>query len=53
MEAEVDIETLPISEWKDLVGNILFQYRNKKCRCWMSDIADIKNDVDTQPTYAE
>jgi hypothetical protein len=39
MEADVNIGTLPISECEDLVRHILFRYRNKRCRCRMSDIA--------------
>jgi hypothetical protein len=51
METNVDIETLPISEWKDLVRHILFRYRNKRCRCRMSDIANIKADVGAHLWY--
>ncbi len=46
MEADVDTGTLPISECEDLVRHILFQYRKEICRCRMSDIADMKADVD-------
>jgi hypothetical protein len=46
MEADVDNGTLPISEWKDLVWHILFRCRNKCCRYRMSDIADMKANVD-------
>jgi hypothetical protein len=46
MEADVDIGTLPISECEDLFRHILFRYQNKRCRCRMSDIADMKADVD-------
>jgi hypothetical protein len=45
MEADVDIGTLPISEFKDLVRYFLFRYRKKRCRC--RDIANIK----AMPTY--
>jgi hypothetical protein len=45
MEVDVDIGTIPISEWKDLVRQFLFRYRNKKCQCRMLDIA-IKAYVD-------
>jgi hypothetical protein len=38
-------DSFPISEWEDLVRHILFRYRNKRCRCRRSDIADIKADV--------
>jgi hypothetical protein len=53
MEAYVDIGTLPILEWKDLVWHFLFQYWNKRCRCRMSDIADIKADVDAHLCCSE
>ncbi len=46
MEADVAIGTLPISECEDLVRHIWFLYQNKRCRCQMSDIADMKSDVD-------
>ncbi len=46
MEVDVDIGTIPISEWKDLVWHFLFRYQNKRYQCRMSDIADIKADVD-------
>jgi hypothetical protein len=46
MEADVDIGTLPILECEDLVRHILFQYRNKRCRCRMPDITGMKADVD-------
>ncbi len=45
MEADVNIGTLPISECEDLVQHILFRYRNKRCRFQMSDITDMKADV--------
>jgi hypothetical protein len=37
-EADVDIGTIPISEWKDLVRHFLFRYRNKRCQCRLSDV---------------
>ncbi len=46
MEVDVDIRTIPISEWKDLVRHFMFRYRNKRCPCRMSDIAEINADVD-------
>jgi hypothetical protein len=46
MNSNVDIGTLPIMEWRFSVRQIFFRYRNNRCRCRMSDIADIKIDVD-------
>jgi hypothetical protein len=46
MDSDVDIGTLPISEWQFSVRLIFFRYRNNRFRCRMSDIADIKIDVD-------
>ncbi len=46
--SDVDIGTLPISEWHFSFCHICLQYRNNRCRCRMSDIADIKIDVDAQ-----
>ncbi len=46
MDSDVDIGTLPIPEWQFSVRHIFFRYRNNRCRCRMSDIADIKIDVD-------
>jgi hypothetical protein len=46
MDSDVDIGTLPISAWQFSVRHIFFWYRNNRCRCRMSDIADIEVDVD-------
>ncbi len=46
MDSDIDIGTLPISEWQFSVRHIFFQYRNNRCRCRISDIANIKIDVD-------
>jgi hypothetical protein len=46
MDSDVDIGTLPILEWQFSVRHIFFRYRNNRCRCRMSDITDIKIDVD-------
>jgi hypothetical protein len=46
MNYDVDIGTLPISEWRFSVRHICLRYRNNRCRCRMSDIADIEIDVD-------
>jgi hypothetical protein len=49
MNSDVDIGTLPLSEWQFSVRHICLQYRNKlnnRCQCWISDIADIKIDDD-------
>ncbi len=35
-----------ISEWRFSVRHIGLRYRNNRCRCRMSDIADIRIDVD-------
>jgi hypothetical protein len=40
------VETLPISEWQFSVRHICLRYQNNRCQCRMSDIADIKIDVD-------
>jgi hypothetical protein len=45
MNSDVDIRTLPISEWRFSVWHICLRYRNNRCRCRMSDIADIKGIV--------
>ncbi len=44
--SDVDIGLLPISEWRFSVWHICLRYRNNRCRCRMSDIADIKINVD-------
>ncbi len=36
MDSDVNIGTLPISEWQFLVRHIFFQYRNNRCRCRIS-----------------
>jgi hypothetical protein len=41
MDSDVDIGTLPMSEWQFSVWHICLRYRNNRCRCRMSDIADI------------
>ncbi len=41
-----DIVTFPISEWRFSVWHICLRHRNNGCWCRMSDIANIKNDVD-------
>jgi hypothetical protein len=46
MDSYVDIGTLPISEWQFSVWHICLRYQNNRCRCRMSDIADIRIDVD-------
>jgi hypothetical protein len=46
MDSDVDIGTLPKSEWQFSVRHIFFRYRNNRRRCRMSDIADIEVDVD-------
>ncbi len=46
MDSDVDIGTLPISEWQFSVRHIFFWHRNNRCRCRMSDVADIEVDVD-------
>jgi hypothetical protein len=46
LRSDVDIRTLPISEWRFSVRHICLRYRNNRCRCRMSDIADIEIDVD-------
>jgi hypothetical protein len=46
MSSDVDIGTLPISEWRFSVWHICLWYRNNRCRCRMLDIADIEIDVD-------
>jgi hypothetical protein len=46
MSSDVDIGTLPILEWRFSVWHICLRYRNNRCQCQMSDIADIENDVD-------
>ncbi len=46
MDSDVDIGTLPISEWQFSEGHIFFLYWNNKCWCRMLDIADIMIDVD-------
>jgi hypothetical protein len=46
MNSDVDIGILPISEWRFSVRHICLRYLNKRCRCRMSDIADIEIDVD-------
>ncbi len=45
MYSDVDIRTLPISEWQFSVWHSFFLYRNNICMS-MSNIADIKVDVD-------
>jgi hypothetical protein len=51
MDIDVDIGTLPISEWLFLVRRICLRIRNNRCRCRMSDIADFKIDVDAHVYY--
>jgi hypothetical protein len=46
MNSDVDIRTLPISELRFSVQHICLRYRNNRCRCRMSDIADIEIHVD-------
>jgi hypothetical protein len=46
MDSDVDIGKLPISELQFSVQHICLRFWNNKCRCRMSDIADIKIDVD-------
>jgi hypothetical protein len=46
MNSDVIIGTLPISEWRFSVRHICLRYQNNRCRCRMSDIADIEIDVD-------
>jgi hypothetical protein len=46
MNSDVDIGTLPISEWQFSVRHIYIRYRNNRCRCPKSDKADNKIDVD-------
>ncbi len=46
MDSDVDIGTLPISEWQFTVRHICLPYRNNRCRCRMPDFASIKIDVD-------
>ncbi len=46
MDSDVNIGTLPISELQFSVWHIFFRYWNNRCRCRMSDITDIKIDVD-------
>ncbi len=46
MNSDVDIETLPISEWRFSVRHICLRYWNNICQCRMSDITDIEIDVD-------
>ncbi len=48
MSSDVDIGTVPISEWHFSVRHICLRYRNnrRRCRCRMSEIADIEIDVD-------
>ncbi len=45
MDSDVDIGTLLISEWQFSVQQIIFPYQKNRCRRWMSDIADIKINV--------
>ncbi len=49
MDSDDNIGTLPTSEWQFSVRHIFFLYRNDRCRCWISDIANIKIDVDAHP----
>ncbi len=53
IDSDVDIGTLPISEWQLSVRHIFFQYRNNRCRYRMSDIADIEVDVDAHLWLSE
>ncbi len=46
MSSDVYIGTLPISELHFSVRHFCLRYRNNRCRCRMSDIADIEIDVD-------
>ncbi len=46
MNSDVDIGALLISEWRFSVWHICLRYRNNRCRCRMSDIANIEIDVD-------
>ncbi len=46
MNSDVDVGTLPISEWRFSVWHICLRFRNNRCRCRISDIADIEIDVD-------
>jgi hypothetical protein len=46
MVSDVDIGTLPISEWQYSVRHNFFRYRNNRCWWRMSDIADIEVYVD-------
>ncbi len=46
MSSDVGIRTLPLSEWRFSVRHICLRYRNNRCLCRMSDIADIEIDVD-------
>jgi hypothetical protein len=48
MDLDVDIGTLPISEWKFSVRHIFFRYRNNKCRCRISRTLGSMS----MPTYA-
>ncbi len=53
MNSDVDIGTLPISEWPFSVWHICLQYRNNRCRCRMLDNADIQIDVDAYLLIAD
>ncbi len=46
MDSDVNIGTLPISEWQFSVLHIFVRYWKNRCRCQMSDIANIKVNVD-------
>ncbi len=46
MATDVDIRTLPISEWQFAVRHIFFRYRNDGCRCRISPILLRKINVD-------
>ncbi len=49
MDSDVDIGTLPISEWQFSVRHIFFRYRNNRCRCRISPILRLMS----MPTYGE
>ncbi len=53
MSSDVDIGTLPISEWRFSVRHICLRYRNNRCRCRMSDIAVIEIDVDAHQWWLD
>ncbi len=49
MDNDVDIETLPISEWMVSVRHICFRYRNNRCQCRISPTLSSMS----MPTYDE